>query len=159
MTTYMNWLGAALLAGSMLCSACAGGARAASDRLVNADDLKLLDEIKQKKVEREDLLAKPWKYVVTGEGAVSTFDRGFLSTYTEIRGYPLHNRSRFDIVSLEADVTMLQADGSVLATVPVKFKGGLLADENKILECTSPAVQGKARRFTVLVRKVKLHSD
>ena len=68
MTTYMNWLGAALLAGSMLCSACAGGARAASDRLVNADDLKLLDEIKQKKVEREDLLAKPWKYVVTGGG-------------------------------------------------------------------------------------------
>jgi hypothetical protein len=97
--------------------------------------------------------------VVSGDGKVAVFDKGILNTYTEIRGFPLHNTSEFDVVGLEADVKMLKADGTVLATVPVHFRGGLLAGENKVLEATSATVQGDTAKFFVQVTSVKLRSE
>jgi hypothetical protein len=155
-----DWLGLLLLGTTLLGTACSDRPGAPGPLpLVSAEDRQLLDDMKQKKVERADLEASPWKYVTSGDGKVAVFDKGIINTYTEIRGYPLHNQSRFDIVSLEAEVKMMRADDTVIATVPVQFKGGLLAGENKVLEASSSTVQGGAAKFTVHVTKVKLHSD
>jgi hypothetical protein len=87
-----------------------------------------------------------------------TYDEGIFNAYTMVTQIPVRNRSEDDVESLQGEVEVLRANGSLIAKLPVAFKGGLLAGEQRLLDVQTPTIEGDGRLFRLKVTGVRLHS-
>lgn len=128
-----------------------------SPEKVNDADRILLEQLKQKEMEKQQLLNDPDTQIESGQW--EKFDKGIINDYTQVVGCNFTNNSKFAVTGISGSVTIMTDNETVIGTIPFSSDGVLLAGETKKLKLTSGEISGKGTKATFDIQSVKIIGD
>lgn len=146
------------IVGVILCTVIAGCNKSEpSPEIVSEADRILLEQLKQKAMEKQQLLADPDSKIESGKW--DKFDKGIINDYTQATGCIFTNTSNFAVTGISGQVTILSSNQAVIGVVPFSAEGVLLPGESKNLKVKSGELSGNGTRAKFDIRSVKIIGD
>lgn len=128
-----------------------------SPEKVNDADRILLEQLKQKEMEKQQLLNDPDTQIESGQW--EKFDKGIINDYTQVVGCNFTNNSKFAVTGITGNVTIMTDNEAVIGTIPFSADGVLLAGETKKLKVNSGEISGKGAKAKFDIQSVKIIGD
>jgi hypothetical protein len=142
---------AATLFGLTLLQACNKGNTPA---MISQEDKELLERVKAKEREREQLRTTPARFIQTGQW--ERFDKGIINTYTRATSVVFTNNSQFDVADIRGKISYLNGQEQEMATVPFKATGELPAGQTLKLNVSAGEISGGASTARIAVESVRV---
>jgi hypothetical protein len=120
--------------------------------MISQEDKELLDRVKAKEKERDELRRAPARYILPGEW--SSFDKGIINTYTKATTIVFTNTSQFDVSDIRGKITYFNGQDEEMATVPFKASGELQAGKTLRLNVNAGEISGGAAKARTVVDAV-----